>query len=210
MNDKNVGYKIMCHRLCKVIYGNKIYENEEDIECFEKAIRSADHDDYFYFSAGAVVMEYLNEIKDNDEEFQDYVEGINDFYDLIELHNYDDEEDIVYFELNNWTPGIEYPNEEPFLSWMRNDLNIRLNDEEWVKKNKLCVVREVIDMSINFCITAKREWIINNCPRLLSKHTEFLRHKDKYGIVCGRFGTDFLKYKEENIGIRDAEEYEEI
>lgn len=26
--------------------------------------------------------------------------------------------DIVYFEVNNWIQGRDYPDEEPFLSWM--------------------------------------------------------------------------------------------
>lgn len=205
MDENNNSYKIMCQRLCKAIYGSKACEYAKDIEYIETAIKIADHDNYFYFSAGATVMEYLNGIKENDEEFQDYIDGINDFYDLIGLHNYDDEEGIVYFEINNWTPGIEYPNEEPFVSWIKND---SLNNEEWVKENKLCIVREVIDMSINYCITAKREWVVETCPRLLSKHKDFIRHKDKHGVVSGRFGTDFLKYKEENIGIRDWPEFE--
>ena len=42
--------------------------------------------------------------------------------------------DIVYFELNNWFSGRDYPNAEPFLSWMEDDLNQKFRDEEWIKR----------------------------------------------------------------------------
>ena len=67
--------------------------------------------------------------------------------------------DIVYFELNNWFSGRDYPNAEPFLSWMRDDLNQKFRDEEWIKENKLVVVESLVDMSMNFCIAATKEWI---------------------------------------------------
>lgn len=112
---------------------------------------------------------------------------------------------IIYFELNNWIPGIFYPDDEPFRLWMKNDLQIKFDDENWVKKSRLCVVRELIDMSSNYCITATREWVMNNCPKLLTDYTEFLRYKDD-GKVYGRFWTEFKEYREENIDIWDLEE----
>ena len=36
-----VSYKIMCQRLYKKIYGNKKYENIEDIEVLEEEIKNA-------------------------------------------------------------------------------------------------------------------------------------------------------------------------
>lgn len=36
---------------------------------------------------------------------------------------------------------------------------------------------------------------------LFTKYTKFIVLPDKYGIVYGRFGHDFLEYKDENIGI---------
>lgn len=118
--------------------------------------------------------------------------------------------DIVYFELNNWTQGEDYPDEEPFITWLEDDLNIKFQDEEWVKENRLCVVETIIDMSVNFCITATKEWVLNNCPVLLEeKYKKFIRYpgcweydfRDKEGKVYGRFSTEFLEYNEENIGI---------
>ena len=135
--------------------------------------------------------------------------------------------DIVYFELNNWFVGRDYPDAEPFLSWMRDDLNQTFRDEKWVKDNKLCVVFTPIDMSQNYCITATKDWVLKNCPDLLSDkeydtgfvirygrgeneeehYTEhysfkqFLRFPDKDGDVYSKFGMEFLPYEEENFGV---------
>ena len=40
-------------------------------------------------------------------------------------------EEIVYFELDNWFRGRDYPNAEPFISWMHDDLNIRFRNDIW-------------------------------------------------------------------------------
>lgn len=112
-----------------------------------------------------------------------------------------EEKDIVYFELNNWFPGDHYPAEEPFITWIGNDLNIYFNNEEWVKENKLCVVRSIIDMSVNFCVTATIDWVEKNCPKLLTEYKKFLRYSDEDGDVYGQFGDEFLEYSEENFGI---------
>ena len=117
--------------------------------------------------------------------------------------------DIVYFELNNWFTGRDYPDAEPFLSWMRDDLNQKFRDEEWIKENKLVVVESLVDMSMNFCITATKEWVENNCIELLSTYKEFVRKpEDDEDVPYGRFGCPFLEYKEENIGYHYADEIE--
>lgn len=110
---------------------------------------------------------------------------------------------IVYFELNNWFAGRDYPDDEPFISWLGDDLNITFENEEWVKNNNLCVVFDFVDMSCNFCITATKEWVDKNCPSLLTIHTKYLRKPDEYGEVYGRFGHEFLEYCEDNIGITE-------
>jgi len=114
--------------------------------------------------------------------------------------------EIVYFELNNWFSGEHYPYEEPFISWMKDDLNLRLRDEDWAKENKLCVKANFLDMSVNFSVTATREWVDANCPRLMTEFTQFLRYPDKYGEVYGRCGS-FLEYCDENIGVIWGEDY---
>ena len=117
--------------------------------------------------------------------------------------------DIVYFELNNWFSGRDYPNAEPFLSWMRDDLNQKFRDEEWIKENKLVVVESLVDMSMNFCITATKEWVEENCHELLSTYKNFVRKpEDDEDVPYSRFGSPFLEYKEENIGYHYADEIE--
>ena len=139
-------------------------------------------------------------------------------------------QEIVYFELNNWFGGRDYPNEEPFLTWCGDDSNLYFSNEEWVKDNKLVVLESYVDMSVNWCVTATKDWVLNNCPKLLSdestevvmvtrskdgesKRTEsypyssFLRYSDKDGIVYGRFDDEFRMYTEENIGTIEAGEW---
>ena len=110
-------------------------------------------------------------------------------------------EEIVYFELNNWFCGRDYPEDEPFIRWLENDCNQQFMDKDWVKENKLCVYWQILDMSINYLITAKKSWVLENCPRLLTKHKEFLRYPKNDKLPKGRTGECFLPYKEENIGI---------
>lgn len=116
--------------------------------------------------------------------------------------------DIIYFELNNWFSGRDYPNDEPFLSWMRDDLSIKFRNEKWVLDNELCVVARFVDMSQNFCITAKREWVEKNCPKLLTEYRQFLRYPDEDGYVYGQFGSEFLEWSEDNFGITWDDEEE--
>lgn len=113
-------------------------------------------------------------------------------------------EEIIYFELNNWCCGEHYPNAEPFLSWLQNDLNQYFNNEKWVKENKLCVVFDIIDMSCNYCITATKKWVNENCPELLTKYRQFLRFPDKFGDVEPFLGSYFCDYSEENFGVHDG------
>lgn len=120
--------------------------------------------------------------------------------------------EIVYFELNNWFAGIDYPDNERFINWMHDDLNIKFSSEKWAEENRLCIAVRFIDMSQNFCITATKNWVEKNCPELLTDYTQFLRHPDEYGDVYGRFGDEFLPHEEENFGVTWTDlddEYEE-
>lgn len=114
--------------------------------------------------------------------------------------------DIIYFELNNWFSEEDYPGKEPFISWMA-DANLKntFRNEEWIKSNRLCVVFDFVDMSVNFCITTTKDWVEKNCPSLLTKHTKFLRFPDEDGIVKGRFGHQFLEYDESNFGVTEVD-----
>lgn len=118
--------------------------------------------------------------------------------------------DVVYFELNNWFAGEDFPDDEPFIGWMSDDLHISFRNEDWVKENKLCVVVCFVDMFQNFCVTATRDWVQENCPKLLTDYQKFIRkpedeeHPDE---VYGRFGHEFLQYCEDNIGIKWTEDW---
>ena len=132
--------------------------------------------------------------------------------------------DIIYFELNNWFAGRDYPPFEPFITWLENDLKQSFKNDKWVEDNKLVVVCGYIDMSMNYCITAPREWVKENCPDLLSdkeyeyeiltyykgenttltkynNFSNFLRYPENDETPMSRWGMHFLPYTEENIGV---------
>lgn len=115
--------------------------------------------------------------------------------------------DAVYFELNMWEPGTFYPNESPFTDWiaLRGNKGLLLDDINFVKDNKLCVVVTIIDQSVNYCISASRDWVEQQCPNLLTKHTKFLRHPSKDGNVYGQWGTEFMLYTPDHIGVIEYE-----
>ena len=138
-------------------------------------------------------------------------------------------EEIVYFEINNWFAGKDYPNDEIFYKWIK---DYQFRNDEWCKQNKLCVMCGAIDMSMNYCVAAPKSWVLENCPKLLTdeeyeykiitsgwdketgkvketvkthkkKYSDFLCQPDKYGDVYGHIADDwcFPEYKEENFGV---------
>ena len=138
--------------------------------------------------------------------------------------------DVIYFSVNNWFSGRDYPPLECFRKWLGNDLNQSFRNDEWCKENKLCVYYGCVDMSQNYTVSAPREWVEKNCPELLTdeeytyitrvghyvkKHifgkTELVwedeEHKKKYSDFlyeaddCDRIGNmPFREYCEENFG----------
>lgn len=118
--------------------------------------------------------------------------------------------EVIYFELNDWFCGRDYPDDEPFIEWMSDDnFYIKFRDKKWIEENKLVVVESIVDMSLNFCITATKEWVQSNCPKLLTEYTKFIRYAEEDDDVpYGRFGCPFLEYEEDNIGYHFAEEVE--
>ena len=108
-------------------------------------------------------------------------------------------ENIINFEINNWFSGRDYPNDETFIKWI-NDCQFR--DDEWCKKNKLCVMCGAIDMSINYCIAAPKSWVEKNCPKLLTDE------EYEYTLVtCKPKKNKGILVK---LGIKDEYEYEEV
>ena len=138
--------------------------------------------------------------------------------------------DLVHFELNNWFPGEDYPDVEPFKSWVE---DLVLDNDEWAKENKLVILSGFIDMSKNWCITATKEWVLEHCPELLEntpftyamlrtgrdgtqkieksgEMSKFLREPDADGDVYGRFSWRFPDYCEENFGVQEIDDSEEM
>ena len=110
-------------------------------------------------------------------------------------------EDVVYFELNNWSAGDHYPDDEPFCTWLLDDISQYFLNDKWVKENQLCVVADIIDMAVNICVSATKQWVQENCPLLLTDYSEFIRQPDDSGVVQGRFGHKFTTYSPNEIGI---------
>lgn len=137
--------------------------------------------------------------------------------------------ELVYFELNNWFSDRDYPNFEPFKTWVESYI---LDNDDWCRENRLAVLSGFIDMSKNWCITATKSWIQAHCPELLEdlpytyvtelhskngiqfqKHkkniSDFLRYPDEDGNVYGKFGWEFPEYTEENFGVHYYDEGED-
>ena len=100
--------------------------------------------------------------------------------------------DVIYFSVNNWMGGENYPLTENFKKWLRNDLNQSFRNDTWCKENKLCVYYGTVDMSTNYTISASREWVEKNCPELLTD--------EEYTYIIRR-GT----YKKKSIFSEDVE-----
>ena len=79
-----------------------------------------------------------------------------------------DKQDIIYFSVNNWFCGRDYPDTPNFRKWLGDDLKQSFTNDTWCKENKLCVTCEIIDMSHGYAISAPREWVEKNCPELLT------------------------------------------
>lgn len=121
------------------------------------------------------------------------------------------ENEIIFFEVNNWFAGRDYPDCKPFITWLGDDLNISFNNDNWCIENNLCVVAELIDMSQNFKVTATKKWVEENCPCLLTdEYSKFVceidlseyEEDDNEYYENFRYGNGpFLKYHEDNFGV---------
>lgn len=146
------------------------------------------------------------------------------FNEVIQINKHYNTDTIIYFEINNWFSGRDYPDREPFTTkWITSYGGI-FNNDAWCKENKLCVVAKTIDMAQNWCITANKAWVLENCPYILSNDTDevefkvgtpngwetkiekhklnkFLRFPNEDGTVYGQFYSQFLPYEECNFGV---------
>lgn len=134
-------------------------------------------------------------------------------------------DEIIYFSVNNWFSGRDYPPTPNFKKWLGNDLQQTFENDKWAKKNKLCIYHGVLDMSFNYTVSAPRAWVEKNCPELLTdeeynyvmctyhaegktcetikkKYSDFV-YKPYEGDETpdkDRFGMPFRKYCKENFG----------
>ena len=115
-------------------------------------------------------------------------------------------EEIYFIELNHWSAGDGYPAEEPFFTWMSDsNLDTYFRNEEFVMNNKICVRWFIIDMSIDFLITAPKSFIDKFCPELWkSENKKFIQSAKKltelpYSWLYGEY-EEFLPFTEEYIG----------
>ena len=77
-------------------------------------------------------------------------------------------EEVVYFSVNNWFCGRDYPPTKNFKKWLVNDFKQSFQNDAWCKENKLCVYWGNIDMSFNYTVSAPKSWVEENCPELLT------------------------------------------
>ena len=78
------------------------------------------------------------------------------------------DKEVVYFSVNSWFSGENYPPTENFKKWLDNDFKQSFQDDEFCKENKLCVYYGQVDMSTNYTVSAPKEWVEKNCPELLT------------------------------------------
>lgn len=107
--------------------------------------------------------------------------------------------DVIYFSVNNWFCGRDYPDTKNFRKWLSNDINQSFRNDEWCKENKLCVYYGWVDMSCNYTVSAPREWVEKNCPELLTddEYVYYIMvHRPKKKKLFG--GYEYEDVKEEH------------
>lgn len=119
---------------------------------------------------------------------------------------------VVYFEVDNWYCGSDYPNTPTFIKWMSNDLKLQFNNDSWCKENHLCVYAKCVDMSQDFTVSATEDWVKENCPELLNNEDckKFVKgiSDDLDDIPDAKFGV-FREYCEENFGSKVDPTYDD-
>lgn len=101
--------------------------------------------------------------------------------------------DIVYFEINDWWAGETFPDKEPFIDWCWEIRSYLLNTS-WCKENKIISIGYWEDMSISVIVAAPIDWVKENCPSLLDEDRRFILTEEE--IEDG----PHMKYKEHMIG----------
>lgn len=111
---------------------------------------------------------------------------------------------LIHIWLNNWSNKY-CPPEEPFLTWLDDD-NLTLCDNQWMsKQDGITACYSLVDMSINFAVTATEEWVRKNCPILLENQDyrkkftidNIYNHDNRLNVAMG---TPLLPLTEETNG----------
>jgi hypothetical protein len=93
MGNPDVHYKIMCQKFDRTIYNRKAVDISANIEELEERIRSMEHTSEYYFDAGVIAAECLDEIHEKGDAVNAYIGGLNQFCWLIGLDNEEDDND---------------------------------------------------------------------------------------------------------------------
>ena len=121
--------------------------------------------------------------------------------------------EIVYFELNNWFPGRDYPDAEPFNSWINTPTYTdAFEDNDWCIENNRMDLNDRFDEEKNGCTTKEVGYKSNlkwwfKCPRGLHDSDQyfmcFVTNDPHRNLICrkcnsvaqvviDRFGEDYL------------------
>lgn len=83
--------------------------------------------------------------------------------------------DTVYFSINNWFGGCNYPITNQMIEWLRPGYESMIfSNEEWDKKNKLIVCFNDYDMSDSYAVTASLAWVKRFFPEILGSVYEII------------------------------------
>lgn len=93
MGNPDVHYKIMCQKFDRTIYNRKAVDTSANIEELEERIRNMEHTSEYYFDAGVIAAEYLDEIHEKGDTVNAYIGGLNKFCRLVGLYKDEEDED---------------------------------------------------------------------------------------------------------------------
>lgn len=85
--------KLCVRNLIEKIYNRKAVDISANIEELEERIRSMEHTSEYYFDAGVIAAECLDEIHKKGDAVNAYIGGLNQFCWLIGLDNEEDDND---------------------------------------------------------------------------------------------------------------------
>ena len=112
-----------------------------------------------------------------------------------------EQQEIIYFEINNWFCGRDYPPIEPFKTWVHTN---RFSNDAWCKENKLVVMTGPIDIIMHTNKeTGKREDIEEKHTKKFSDFLCFPDEGDEPGEIHGHIADDWWcpEYCEANFGV---------